>query len=178
MATKRRTIATQEQDNRKELMWCIEMAQIMVLRRMFDARWTDAEIAEVYRKTLADCAELLTANNYLPIGDVVRAVFSHYEHKGGELASSAGWTDSQIADMYTDYIARHGTKHPERGISEEQFRVRLAEFEKRIDPWITGEGSKESAVRQWCKAVGVPISRGRGSFSAMFAVVDAIHPVT
>lgn len=88
------------------------------------------------------------------------------------------WTDEQIAEMHRGYLARHGAKHPERGITEEQFRFRLAEFEKLIDPWILGGGCEHGSAHKWCKSVGLPARVGLGSFWSMFAVVDAIHPVT
>lgn len=84
MATKRRRITKEERARRDELMWCVEMAHIMVLRRMFDERWTDEEIAAVYRQTFADCAELLMPDRPgLPIQHVASMVFDRYESKGG-----------------------------------------------------------------------------------------------
>lgn len=89
-----------------------------------------------------------------------------------------GWSDKQIASLHAAYCGMHGTKHPERAIDEATFRTRLASFESLIDPWITGEGSRESSVRKWCKDAGLKTAAGRGSFSALFSLVDAIHPIT
>jgi hypothetical protein len=90
----------------------------------------------------------------------------------------AGWTDKQITAMHGLYVRKHGTKHPEHGISVEDFRKRLELFESLIDPWITGEGSRESSVRKWCKGSGLSTAAGRGSFNVLFQIVDSIHPVT
>jgi hypothetical protein len=89
-----------------------------------------------------------------------------------------GWSDEQIAHLHAAYCGMHGTKHPERGIDLATFQERLKSFESLIDPWITGEGSRESSVRKWCKDAGLKTAAGRGSFSTLFSLVDAIHPVT
>jgi hypothetical protein len=90
----------------------------------------------------------------------------------------AGWTEKQLAQMHKDYTGMHGHKHPEHGIDLATFRQRLESFESVIDPWVTGEGSRESSVRKWCKANGLKTSAGRGSFGVLFRLVDAIHAIS
>jgi hypothetical protein len=89
-----------------------------------------------------------------------------------------GYTDEQLAQMHADYCARHGTRHPERGIDFATFQKRLVSFDSLIDPWITGEGSRESSIRKWCKQAGMTTAAGRGSFTVLFHLVDAIHSVS
>lgn len=87
-------------------------------------------------------------------------------------------TDAEMSTAYADYVSRWGTLHPEKSITLDQFRQRFAAFESVIDPWITGEGSREGAIRRFSKALGVKTYAGRMVFRVLFDVVDAIHPVT
>ncbi len=84
----------------------------------------------------------------------------------------------QTQAAYQEYTSRWGTLAPERSITEEQFRQRLDAFASVIDPWVTGEGSKEAAVRRFAKAIGVKTSVGRVVFHALFTVIDKQSPVS
>lgn len=87
-------------------------------------------------------------------------------------------TDREMKQAHAAYVERWGTQHPERSISLDQFRERFAAFESVIDPWITGEGSMEGAIRKFAKLLGMKPYVGRSVFSALFDVIDAIHPVS
>ena len=84
----------------------------------------------------------------------------------------------QIEQMHTQYQEQHGTQHPERQIDLATFKKRLDTFESVIDPWITGEGSREGSIRRWCKANSVKLCQGRGSFTVLFKIVDQYQPIT
>ena len=86
--------------------------------------------------------------------------------------------DADTKKIYQNYLDLWGTQHPDKKITLDDFRVRLAAFESVIDPWITGEGSKEGAVRKFSKALGVKTYVGRMVFRVMFDAVDQVHPVT
>jgi hypothetical protein len=90
----------------------------------------------------------------------------------------AGWTKKQLSDMHADYKSWHGPKHPEGIIDLATFRQRLKSFESVIEPWITGEGSREEAIRDWCNANGMSPSAGIRSFTVLFQLVDAIHAIS
>ena len=87
-------------------------------------------------------------------------------------------TDREMKRAHKTYVARWGTLHPERSITLDQFRERFAAFESVIDPWITGEGSREGAIRKFAKLLGMKTYVGRSVFAALFDVVDAIHPAS
>lgn len=87
-------------------------------------------------------------------------------------------TAAETKRAYKAYVAGWGTLHPERQVTMEQFAERLKQFEAVIDPWITGEGSRESSIRKFSKALGMKTYMGRSVFAAVFGVVDAIHPVS
>ena len=84
----------------------------------------------------------------------------------------------QIEQMHTQYQEQHGTQHPERQIDLATFKFRLWSFESVIDPWVTGEGSRERSIRDWCKANSVKLCQGRGSFTVLFRIVDQYQPIT
>jgi hypothetical protein len=80
MTVKRKRITKEERAKREQMMACVEMAHIAVLRRMFDAGWSDAEVGHVYRQSFSDCAELFLQPGYPEWSDEVASmVFCHYE---------------------------------------------------------------------------------------------------
>jgi hypothetical protein len=90
----------------------------------------------------------------------------------------AGWTKKQLSDMHADYKSWHGPKHPEGIIDLATFRQRLKSFESVIEPWITGEGSRDESVKDWCNANGLSGADGHPSFGVLFQLVDAIHAIS
>lgn len=87
-------------------------------------------------------------------------------------------TSSEIKRAHKAYTQKCGEMNPERLLTLDAFRGRLAAFWAAIDPWITGEGSKESSVRKFSKSIGMKTWQGRAVFRAMFDVLDSIHPIT
>lgn len=87
-------------------------------------------------------------------------------------------TAAEIKKAHTAYTEKFGVQNPERLLTLDVFRGRLDAFIAVIDPWVTGEGSKESSVRKFSKAIGKGTREGRAVFRAMFDVVDSIHPIT
>jgi hypothetical protein len=87
-------------------------------------------------------------------------------------------TQAELKRAWKAYTDGCGSLNPERTITLDQFKERFAAFDAVIDPWITGEGSKESSVRKFAKSLGLKTWQGRAIFRAMFDVIDSIHPIT
>lgn len=87
-------------------------------------------------------------------------------------------TQAELERAWKDYTRGCGSLNPEHSITLDQFKERVAAFKAVIDPWVTGEGSKESSIRNFAKAVGVKTWQGRAMFAALFRVIDSIHPIT